>query len=137
MQICSRHRALFFILAVKRNHATGGARRDRVRPSRLASRVSRLARAFPIPLLHFFPKRHSIYSFHFILQKKQLRFGDILLLLLFTCITVESEWLFVPNSITPPALYFNMTKLGAWSNTVDYIEVRKVGYQGLKARAEG
>ena len=43
MQICSRHRALFFILAVKRNHATGGARRDRVRPSRLASRVSRLA----------------------------------------------------------------------------------------------
>ncbi|XP_073236115.1 epithelial cell-transforming sequence 2 oncogene-like [Porites lutea] len=35
---------------------------------------------------------------------------------------VESEWLFVPNSITPPALYFNMTKLGAWSNTVDYIE---------------
>jgi len=34
----------------------------------------------------------------------------------------ESEWLFVPNSVTPPALYFNMTKLGAWSNTVDYIE---------------
>ena len=60
-----------------------------------------------------------------------MRFRDILLFLLFTCITVESEWLFVPNSITPPALYFNMTKLGAWSNTVDYIEVRKVGYQGL------
>lgn len=54
-----------------------------------------------------------------------MRFRDILLFLLFTCTTVESEWLFVPNSITPPALYFNMTKLGAWSNTVDYIEVRK------------
>lgn len=36
--------------------------------------------------------------------------------------TVESEWLFVPNGVTPPALYFNMTKLGAWSETVDYIE---------------
>jgi len=35
---------------------------------------------------------------------------------------VESEWLFVLNGITPPALYFNMTKLGAWSETVDYIE---------------
>lgn len=35
---------------------------------------------------------------------------------------VESEWLFVPNSVAPPALYFNMTKLGAWSGTVDYIE---------------
>ena len=38
-------------------------------------------------------------------------------------LAVESEWLFVPDSITPPALYFNMTKLGAWSQTVDYIEV--------------
>lgn len=100
-------------------HATGGTRPDRLRPSRLASQVSRVARAFPIPPLHIFQRG------------KQLRFGDILLFLLFTCIPVESEWLFVPNSITPPALYFNMTKLGAWSNTVDYIEVRQVGYQGL------
>ncbi|KAJ7394357.1 epithelial cell transforming sequence 2 oncoprotein-like [Desmophyllum pertusum] len=35
---------------------------------------------------------------------------------------VESEWLFVPDSGTPPSLYFNETKLGAWSSTVDYIE---------------
>lgn len=37
--------------------------------------------------------------------------------------TVESDWLFVPNSGAPPSLYFNATKLGAWSSTVDYIEV--------------
>ena len=36
---------------------------------------------------------------------------------------VESDWLFVPNSGSPPSLYFNATKLGAWSSTVDYIEV--------------
>ncbi|XP_066028744.1 epithelial cell-transforming sequence 2 oncogene-like isoform X2 [Pocillopora verrucosa] len=35
---------------------------------------------------------------------------------------VESEWLFVPNSSSPPSLYFNATKFGSWSNTVDYIE---------------
>ncbi|XP_020620781.1 epithelial cell-transforming sequence 2 oncogene-like [Orbicella faveolata] len=35
---------------------------------------------------------------------------------------VESDWLFVPNSGSPPSLYFNATKLGAWSSTVDYIE---------------
>lgn len=35
---------------------------------------------------------------------------------------VESEWLFVPNSGSPPSLYFNATKFGSWSNTVDYIE---------------
>jgi len=35
---------------------------------------------------------------------------------------VESEWLFVPDSGSPPSLYFNATKLGAWSSTVDYIE---------------
>ena len=36
---------------------------------------------------------------------------------------MESDWLFVPNSGAPPSLYFNATKLGAWSSTVDYIEV--------------
>ena len=36
---------------------------------------------------------------------------------------MESEWLFVPDSGSPPSLYFNATKLGAWSSTVDYIEV--------------
>lgn len=102
-----------------------------LRVLRLRSRVLRVAFQYRLCFILIFPKRHSIYSFHFILQKKQLRFGDILLLLRYTCFPVESEWLFVPNSITPPALYFNMTKLGAWSNTVDYIEVRQVGYQGL------
>ena len=39
------------------------------------------------------------------------------------CSAVESEWLYVPNGVTPPALYFNITKMGAWSSSVDYIEV--------------
>ena len=60
-------------------------------------------------------------------SEKQL----LLFVLYFFSFTVESEWLFVPNSVAPPALYFNMTKLGAWSGTVDYIEV------GLERQIEG
>lgn len=53
----------------------------------------------------------------------RVRLLSVVIFIIFNLSTVESEWLFVPDSGSPPSLYFNSTKLGAWSSTVDYIEV--------------
>ena len=56
---------------VKRNDVTGGGRRDRLRPSRLASRVSRVARASPIPRFMFFQSGIQYkYPFSFYFTKE-------------------------------------------------------------------
>lgn len=38
---------------------------------------------------------------------------------------VTSEWLYNPDNIAPPSLYFDTKKLGAWARMADYLEVFK------------
>ena len=41
-------------------------------------------------------------------------------------ISAEDEWLFVPDGVLPPALYFNLQKLTIWCNSVDYLQVNEL-----------
>lgn len=38
-------------------------------------------------------------------------------------LSVETEWLYVPDNVQPPELYFDSKKLVTWSRMVDYLEV--------------